>query len=130
MLKIAAADDAPIAHAVAMLDRSVENVGDRLDSAMGMPGEPPEVLRRLARPEIIEQKEGIEHRHFTVSERTPQVYARPFNRGLAAPDFVNPPRSRHRRCPGHVYPPFVSQTFSPAFRPYWPYLSRGPAGAA
>ena len=104
-LHVAAANDAPVAHAVAVLDGSAEDIGDRLDPAMGMPGKTPDVIGRLARPEIVEQKERIEHRHLAVSERPPQVHARPFNRGLAAPDLVNLPRFRHRRRPGHNYPP-------------------------
>jgi hypothetical protein len=49
-----------VAHAVAVLDSPGENVGDGLDTAMRMPGEPGEVIFWNIIAKVVEQKEGIE----------------------------------------------------------------------
>jgi hypothetical protein len=43
-LDVARADDAAVPHAGAVLDRALEDVGDSLDPAMGMPWEACEVV--------------------------------------------------------------------------------------
>jgi hypothetical protein len=65
-----------------MLDSSSENVGDRLDSAVRMPGEAGQVVVRNIIAEIVEQKEWIEIGCVSKPEGTTQVYARALHGGL------------------------------------------------
>ena len=88
-LDVARADDALVAHAVAVLDRAAEHVGDRLDAAVGVPGEAGQVLGRIVLAEVVEHQEGIEQRDFAEAEAAAEVDARPFERGLADEDLLD-----------------------------------------
>src|SRR5579863_2737607 len=54
------APSAPVAQAVAMLDGAGEHVGDGLDAAVRMPGEPLEVVLGPVVAEVVEEQERIE----------------------------------------------------------------------
>ena len=59
-LDVAGGDGAVVAHAVAMLDGSGEDVGDGLDAAMRVPGEAGQIILGNVVAEIVEQQERIE----------------------------------------------------------------------
>ena len=82
-LDVAGVDDAAVAHAVAMLDAPLVDAGDRLDPAVRVPGEAPQVTLRIIRMEIVEQ------RHLIIAEGALQVYAGSFNGRLALNNFAD-----------------------------------------
>ena len=55
-LNVAGSDGAVIAHAVAMLDRSGQHIGDGLNAAMRMPGKSGEIVLRNVVAEVVEQQ--------------------------------------------------------------------------
>ena len=94
-LDVPGGDGPAIPHAVAVLHRSRENVGDRLDAPVGMPREAGQVIVRIVIAEIIEQEERVELGRVAEAERAPQVYARAFKRRLGAGELLD-------RSNGHV----------------------------
>jgi len=75
-LHVARAQCAGIPQAVAMRDRAVEDIGDRLDPAMRMPGEAAREQRRIVVAEIVEQQEGVEFGRIAKAEGAVQMDAR------------------------------------------------------
>jgi hypothetical protein len=80
-----------ISHAVAMLDRSGEHVGDGLDSAVRMPWESRQIVLRNIVSEIIEQEERIEIVCVSEAERSPQMHARSFEGWLGFYETLDGP---------------------------------------
>src|SRR5512143_3057098 len=72
-LHISRRDDALVAHAVAVLDIALKDVGDRLDAAVGVPGKSLDVSVGVRVSEVIEQEERVEERDLAVSEYPPQM---------------------------------------------------------
>src|SRR5262249_1578797 len=81
-LNVPGANRPAIAHAVAMLDRPGEDVGNRLDPAMRVPREPGEVIRRDVVAEVVEEQEWVVVGRRAEAERPAQVHAGPFDRRL------------------------------------------------
>ena len=77
-LDVAGGDGAVVAHAVAMLDGSGEDVGDRLDAAVRMPRKTREIIFRNVIAEIVQQKKRVEVGSVAEAERAAQVHARAF----------------------------------------------------
>lgn len=94
-LDVAGADDAPVAHAVAVLGRAAEHVGDRLDAPVGMPGEAGKIALRVVLAEIVEQEEGVERRHLAEAEAAMEMDPGPLEGGLADQDLLDLPRLFH-----------------------------------
>ena len=88
-LHIARGDRAVVAHAVAVLDGPGENVGDRLDSAMRMPGKAREIILGNVVAEIVEQQKRIEIGGIAKAKSAAQVHARSFERGLGLDQALN-----------------------------------------
>ena len=80
---------AAVAHAVAVLDRPGQHIGDGLDPAMGMPGEAGQVVVRDVVAEIVEQQEGIEVGGIAEPERAAQVHAGAFEGGLGLDESLD-----------------------------------------
>ena len=59
-LHVAGAEHALVAEAVAVIDLAGQDIGDRLDAAMRMPGEAGLVLVGIVVAEIVQQQERIE----------------------------------------------------------------------
>jgi hypothetical protein len=78
-LNVARADRSTVPHAVAVLDRSRQNVGDGLDSAVRVPRETRQVILRDVIAEIVKKKEGVEIGSVAESERAAQMHAGAFN---------------------------------------------------
>src|SRR5579871_138508 len=76
-----------VSQAVAVFDGAGENIGDGLDSAMGMPGKSCPVVVRVIVAEIIQQKKGIELFRLAEAEGALQSDARAFNGGLRLNDL-------------------------------------------
>ena len=81
-LDVAGGDGAAVAHAVAVLHGSGEDVGDGLDAAMRMPGKAGEIVLGNVVAEVVEQQEGIEVGRVAEAEGAAQMDARAFERGL------------------------------------------------
>ena len=88
-LDVAGTDDPLVSHAVPVFDFSVQDVGDRLDPAVGVPGEPFDVIPGIVPPEIVEQQKGIELRPLVETEQPLQTDSRPFEDGLALDDLLD-----------------------------------------
>ena len=80
-----------------MLDRAREDIGDCLDSTVGMPRKTGDVIERMVVAEIVEQQERIEIRRLAEAERAMQLDACAFQRGLGLNDAFN-------RTDGHESP--------------------------
>jgi hypothetical protein len=75
-LNVARTDRAMVTQAVGMIDRSCQNVSDRLDSAVWMPGKPGEVIRGNVIPEVVKKEEWVKFIRASKAERAPQMYTR------------------------------------------------------
>ena len=78
-LHVAGAEHALIAEAVAVLDLAGQDVGDRLDAAMRMPGKAGLVLVGIVVAEIVEQQERIELLGVAEAEGAAQMHAGAFH---------------------------------------------------
>ena len=81
-LNIAGGDGAVIAHAVAVLHRSGQDIRDGLDAAVGMPREARQVLLRHIVAEVVEQQERVEVGGVAEAERAAQMHAGAFESRL------------------------------------------------
>ena len=81
-LHVAGGNGTVIAHAVAVFDRSRENIRDRLDPPMRMPGKSRQIVFRDVVAEVVEQQERIELIRMAEAERTAEVHSCAFERGL------------------------------------------------
>ena len=88
-LDVAGGYGAAISHAVAVLHRSREDVGDRLDTAVGVPREAGQIILRYVIAEVIKEEERIEVGRATEAERAPQAHARAFERRLGLDESLN-----------------------------------------
>src|SRR5262249_9714206 len=95
-LDVAGADDAAVPHAVAVLHRSRQDIGDRLYSAMRMPRKACFIILRNVIPEIIEEKKWVEVGCVIETERAAQPHARAFERRLGLTHSLN--RSNRHNC--------------------------------
>ena len=81
-LDVAGGDGAAVAHAVPVLHGPGEDVGDRLDAAVRVPGETGQVILRDVIAEVIEEEERVEVGRVAEAERAAQVHACAFERRL------------------------------------------------
>src|SRR5438874_1205109 len=79
-LNVPRADGSVVADAVRMLDRSSQDVRDRLDSSVWMPRETSQVIAGNVIPEIVQEKKGIEIRGVAKTKSPSQVNASAFER--------------------------------------------------
>ena len=77
-LDVAGVDGAAVPHAVAVLDGPREDVRDRLDAAVGVPGEAGQVILGDVVAEVVEQQERVEVRGVPEAERAAKMHARAF----------------------------------------------------
>src|SRR5205823_14314496 len=78
-LHVAGAEVAPIAETVAVRHVARQHVGDRLDTAVWMPGKAREVVLWLVIAKVVEQQKGIEVGGVAEAERALQLHACPFD---------------------------------------------------
>jgi hypothetical protein len=91
-LDLPRADRAVIAHGIAVLDGSREDIRDRLDPAMRMPGKAGEVVLGDVVAEVVEEKERIVVRGVAESECATEVYTGAFERGLGLDQLLDGPK--------------------------------------
>ena len=72
-----------------MFDRAGENVGDRLNAAVGMPGEPLQIVLGLLVAKIVEQQEWIELLGLAEAEGALQLNAGAFEGRRGVNDLSN-----------------------------------------
>ena len=73
---------AAVSQAVAVTHLPGEDVGNRLDTPMWMPGKPGEIIVRILVPKIIQQQERVEVLGLSEAKGTAQSHTRSFDRGL------------------------------------------------
>ena len=83
-----------ISQAIAVRDRASEHVGDGLNAAVRMPGEPGEVVARMVVAEIVEKQKGIELGRVAKAEAAAQLYPRSLHRQGGFDDTFHRP-DRH-----------------------------------
>ena len=88
-LHVAGSDRALIAHAVAVLHGSRQDVSDGLDPAVRVPGKPRQVILRNVIAEIVEKQKRVEIGRIAETERAAQVHARAFQRRLGFDQPLN-----------------------------------------
>jgi hypothetical protein len=88
-LHVARRDDTFVSHAVAVLDIAFQDVGNRLDAAMGVPRKAFDVLIRIGIAKIIKKKKRVKERNFAVSENPPEMNSCSFHRGFAFEHFAD-----------------------------------------
>ena len=98
-LHVTRRDDAAVPHAVAMLHLTLEDIGDRLDAPVGMPGKALEVVVGIVRAEIVEEEERVKLGHLVVAKGPLKMHSCPLDRWLALPDFLNSPYCAHNIPP-------------------------------
>src|SRR5215471_7037747 len=77
-LDVAGGDGAVISHAVAMLDCSRKDIGDRLDPPMRVPGETCQIIFGNVVAEIIQKQEWVEIGRVAKAKGSAQMHARSF----------------------------------------------------
>ena len=77
-LHVAGIDGTAVPQAVAVLDGPREDVRDRLDAPVRVPGEAGQVVLRDVIAEVVEQEERVEVRGVPEAERAAKVHARTF----------------------------------------------------
>ena len=82
-----------------MRDASRQDVGDRLDSAVRMPGKAGEVVLRPLVSEVVEQQERIGLGGVAEAEGAPQPDAGAFDGGLRLYDALDGADGHDRRTP-------------------------------
>ena len=97
-LHIPRPERAAVAEAVAMLDAAREDVGDRLDPAVGVPGEARAVVGRAVAAEIVEEQEGVHPLGVAEAEGAVEAHARPLHRRRGM-GFAGDGADRHGRSP-------------------------------
>src|SRR5213595_60027 len=90
-------DDAAVPEAVPVLHVAGEDVRDRLDAAVRVPGEPADVLGRVVRTEVVEEEERVELRYLVVAEHALQADAGALDGRFCLPDLLDPADVGHRR---------------------------------
>src|SRR5512140_3841301 len=88
-LDISSSDDATVAHAVAMFDRSRQYICDSLNSAMWMPWKTGEIIFRPFVAEIVKQEKWVKFSSIAKPEGTAQMYAGTLKGGLGLDDFLD-----------------------------------------
>src|SRR5206468_4835406 len=81
-LHVTRSESALVSEAVAVVDGPREDVRDRFDPPMGVPGEPREVILGVLVAKVVEQEEGIELLRVAEAERAAQPHARAFDGGF------------------------------------------------
>jgi hypothetical protein len=74
-----------------VLDIAGEDVSDRLDAAMRMPGKAGAIIFRPVVAEIVEQQERIGGVGFAEAEGAAQLYAGALDRGFRRDDLLHGP---------------------------------------
>jgi hypothetical protein len=62
---------------------SSQNISNRLDASVRMPGKARQIILGHIVPEIVQQQERIEVRGIAESKRSPKMHSRAFHRGLS-----------------------------------------------
>src|SRR5471032_3321279 len=81
-LHVSGGDLAMVAHAVAMLDGSGQNIRDGLDTTMRMPGKAIEIVLWNVVAEVVQQKKWIEVRGVSETKGAAEVHSSAFQRGF------------------------------------------------
>src|SRR5207249_12124368 len=82
-LHVTRSESALVSEAVAVVDGPREDVRDRFDPPMGVPGEPREVILGVLVAKVVEQEEGIELLRVAEAERAAHPHPRAFDGGFS-----------------------------------------------
>src|SRR6185312_15383744 len=102
-LDIARRNGAVVAHAIAVLHGSRQDVRDGLDSTVGVPREPRQIVLGNVIAEVVEKEKWVELGCVAESERAAQVHARAFERRLGPDESLNGSK-------GHLWLQYLEST--------------------
>jgi hypothetical protein len=94
-LDVTRVDDASVLKAVAMLYFALEDIGNRLDASMRMPGKALKVVIRIVRPKIVEKEKRIKLGNLIVTESSFEVHTRSFDGRPTLPDLLDSSITAH-----------------------------------
>src|SRR5258705_5294822 len=115
-LHVAGRDQAAVSQAVAVLHVAVEDIGDRLDAAMRMPGKAALVILRVLRMKRVQEQKRIERGRLVEAESAPQAHAGALHGRLALPYLLDPALARvffRDRCFFSHFAAFATAFFPP-----------------
>jgi hypothetical protein len=98
-LNISRAYSSFVPKTVSVFDIPVENIGDGLNPAMGMPGKALYVVLGIIGTEIVQKQKRVEKRHLAEAEHSLQVNAGSLNSWDALQDFPDFSYRRHLSVP-------------------------------
>jgi hypothetical protein len=98
-LDVAGGDDALIAHAVAVLDVTGEDVGDGLDAPVGVPGEAFEIVLGPVIAKIVQEEKGVELGDFAEAEDALEMHPGSFEGGFGFQDLADSAGGGHAGSP-------------------------------
>src|ERR1700730_10861314 len=103
-LNVAGRDGTAVAHAIAVLNGSRQDIRDGFDPAMRVPREPSQIIVGNVVAEIVQEKEWIEVGCIAESERAAKMHASAFERRLGLNDSLNGPNGHFGLLDAEVYP--------------------------
>src|ERR1017187_1787738 len=95
-LHVAGGNRAMVPHTVAVLHASSQNIGDRLDAAVRVPGKSGDIVFRNVIAEIIEQQERVEFLRVSEAKGAAQMHTGAFESWLRFGETLN-------RSNGHAF---------------------------
>ena len=97
-LDVAGAQGAAVAETVAVGHGAGEHVGDGLDPAVRVPGEPGEEVLGVVVPKVVEQEERVEVVGIAEAERAAEANAGAFDGGLRLDDTLDGSDGHDHAC--------------------------------
>jgi hypothetical protein len=103
-LNVAGRDGTAVAHAIAVLNSSRQDIRDGFDPAMRVPREPSQIILGNVVAEIVQEKEWIEVGCIAESESAAKMHASAFERRLGLNESLNGPNGHFGLLDAEVYP--------------------------
>src|SRR3984893_3348683 len=103
-LNVAGRDGTAVAHAIAVLNSSRQDIRDGFDPAMRVPREPSQIILGNVVAEIVQEKEWIEVGCIAESESAAKMHASAFERRLGLDESLNGSNGHFGLLDAKVYP--------------------------
>jgi len=96
-----------------MFHLTPEDIRNRLDASVGMPGKALEVMIGVFRAEVVKEEERVKLWHLVVTKGPLKMHSCPLDRWLTLPDFLNSPYCAHNIPPlCQLKPGFINLVIS------------------
>src|SRR2546421_11151681 len=103
-LNVAGRDGTAVAHAIAVLNSSRQDIRDGFDPAMRVPREPSQIILGNVVAEIVQEKEWIEVGCIAESESAAKMHASAFERRLGLDESLNGSNGHFGHLNAKIYP--------------------------